>query len=83
MAIVGVPVVVVIVFTLPFCQLSKYRKMPFRAHGVSTVALELARDAMTGRFEVLADVGHVAVLVGCVVAGAFFGVRTFTRRLSA
>jgi lipooligosaccharide transport system permease protein len=46
-------------------------------------AVELARDATTGRFAVLADVGHVAVLVGCIGAGAFWGVRTFTRRLSA
>jgi lipooligosaccharide transport system permease protein len=46
-------------------------------------AVELARDAMTGQFSVLADVVHVAVLVACVAVGAFWGVRTFTRRLSA
>lgn len=46
-------------------------------------AVELARDAMTGRFGVLADIVHVAVLAGCVAAGAYYGVRTFTRRLSA
>jgi lipooligosaccharide transport system permease protein len=46
-------------------------------------AVELARHATTGRFAVLPDVGHVAVLVGCIGAGAFWGVRTFTRRLSA
>src|SRR5437868_6277236 len=43
---VGVaPDVVVTVCAFPLCQLSKYRKMPFRAHGVSTVALELLRVA--------------------------------------
>ena len=46
-------------------------------------AVELARDATTGQFSVLADVVHVAVLVACVAVGAFWGVRTFTRRLSA
>ncbi len=46
-------------------------------------AVEVARDAMTGNFNVLADVGHVTVLVACIVVGACWGVRTFTRRLSA
>jgi hypothetical protein len=36
-AIVGVlPVAVVVVKKFPLFQLSKYRKMPLRAHGVST-----------------------------------------------
>jgi lipooligosaccharide transport system permease protein len=46
-------------------------------------AVELARDATTGRFDVLPDVAHVAVLIGCVLGGAWWGVRTFTRRLNA
>ena len=45
-------------------------------------AVELARDATTGKFDLLADFVHVAVLVGCIAAGAWFGVRTFTKRLN-
>jgi lipooligosaccharide transport system permease protein len=47
-------------------------------HGV-----ELARDATTGRFDAAAAVVHVAALVVCVIIGAFFGRRSFTRRLTA
>ncbi len=47
-------------------------------HGV-----ELARAATTGQFDAAAVVAHVAVLVACVAAGAFAGVRTFTKRLSS
>ena len=46
-------------------------------------AVELARDATTGRFDILPDIAHVIVLAGCVAFGAWWGVRTFTRRLSA
>jgi lipooligosaccharide transport system permease protein len=45
-------------------------------------AVELARDATTGQFDVLADIAHVLVLVACVAVGAWFGVRTFTKRLN-
>jgi lipooligosaccharide transport system permease protein len=47
-------------------------------HGVS-----LARDATTGSFHVLADIGHVVALVVFILIGAFFGVRNFGRRLCA
>ncbi len=47
-------------------------------HGV-----ELARAATTGDFWLPAVAAHVAVLVVCVAIGAWFGVRTFTRRLNA
>ncbi len=46
-------------------------------------AVEVARHAMTGRFDGFADVGHVAVLVACISVSALWGVRTFTRRLNA
>ena len=45
-------------------------------------AVELARDATTGQFDLLPDVAHVLVLVGCIAVGAWFGVRTFTKRLN-
>jgi lipooligosaccharide transport system permease protein len=44
-------------------------------------ASELARAATTGRWE-WASLAHAVVLVGCVAAGAWWGRRTFTRRLS-
>jgi len=44
-------------------------------------AVELCRAATTGRGD-WADIGHVAALAACVVAGALWGHRTFTRRLS-
>jgi lipooligosaccharide transport system permease protein len=47
-------------------------------HGV-----ELARAATTGQFDALPILGHIAFLVGCVAVGAWFGLRTFTRRLYA
>jgi hypothetical protein len=43
--------------------------------------VELCRAATTGRGGWV-DVGHVAALVACVVAGGAWGHRTFTRRLS-
>jgi lipooligosaccharide transport system permease protein len=46
-------------------------------HGV-----ELCRAATTGSVNWAAAAGHVAVLVSCVVAGAVWGRRTFTRRLA-
>jgi lipooligosaccharide transport system permease protein len=46
-------------------------------------AVELARHATTGRFDALPDLGHVLVLAACVAVGAGWGVRTFTRRLTA
>jgi lipooligosaccharide transport system permease protein len=47
-------------------------------HGV-----ELARAATTGTFHPLAILGHIAFLVGCIAIGAYYGVRTFGRRLYA
>jgi lipooligosaccharide transport system permease protein len=47
-------------------------------HGVA-----LARDATTGTFQPWADLGHVLALCGFVAVGAWFGVRTFRRRLCA
>jgi lipooligosaccharide transport system permease protein len=46
-------------------------------HGV-----ELCRAATTGSVEWGAAVGHVAVLVGCIAAGSWWGTRTFTRKLA-
>lgn len=46
-------------------------------------SVELARGFTTGSFSVVGVLGHVAVLVGFVVVGAWAGVRTFTRRLTA
>jgi len=45
-------------------------------HGV-----ELARGATTGHTNVAAVVVHTAVLVACVAAGAWWGIRRFNRRL--
>ena len=47
-------------------------------HGV-----ELARAATTGVFHPLPILGHIAFLVACIAVGAFFGLRTFRRRLYA
>ena len=44
-------------------------------------AVELCRAATTGHGGWV-DLGHVAALCACVVAGAWWGHRTFTRRLS-
>jgi len=44
-------------------------------------AVELCRAATTGHGS-WADVGHVAALGACLLAGAWWGHRTFTRRLS-
>lgn len=46
-------------------------------HGV-----ELCRGATTGSLELAPTVLHVAVLVACIAAGWWWGVRTFTRRLA-
>jgi lipooligosaccharide transport system permease protein len=45
-------------------------------HGV-----ELAREATTGSANPLAVVVHIAVLVACIAAGSWWGVRRFNRRL--
>jgi len=45
-------------------------------------AVELARDATTGTFDLGPDVVHVAVLVACIVAGLAWGRRRFERRLT-
>jgi lipooligosaccharide transport system permease protein len=47
-------------------------------HGV-----ELCRAATTGTGDAGAILVHIVVLVGFVAAGAFFGARSFTRRLSS
>jgi lipooligosaccharide transport system permease protein len=46
-------------------------------HGV-----ELCRGATTGSIDFWPAVGHVAVLVACVLAGWRWGTRSFTRKLS-
>lgn len=46
-------------------------------HGV-----ELARDATTGHFDAAPIAAHIAVLGACTVAGAFWGIRRFERRLT-
>ncbi|MGH9301384.1 MAG: ABC transporter permease [Acidimicrobiales bacterium] len=45
-------------------------------------AVELSRSATTGTTHWMADVVHIAVLVGCVAAGTWWGRRAFYRRLS-
>jgi lipooligosaccharide transport system permease protein len=45
-------------------------------HGV-----ELARAATTDNFHLWADVGHILALCAFIAIGAFFGVRTFAKRL--
>jgi lipooligosaccharide transport system permease protein len=47
-------------------------------HGV-----ELARDATTGDFDVIAALGHVAFLLVFLAAGVAWGMRTFSRRLAS
>jgi len=47
-------------------------------HGVA-----LARDATTGTVDAGPIAVHIAVLVVFIAVGAFFGVRTFTKRLSS
>lgn len=56
---------------------------PFAALSPLWHGVELARAATTGRFDALAVVVHVAILVGCIVVSALFGVRAFARRLSS
>jgi lipooligosaccharide transport system permease protein len=46
-------------------------------HGV-----ELCRAATTGSVEWPAAAGHIAFLSGCIIAGWWWGTRTFTRRLA-
>ena len=46
-------------------------------HGV-----ELCRGATTGSIEWPAAVVHVAVLIGCIAAGSWWGTRAFTRKLA-
>lgn len=45
-------------------------------------AVELCRGATTGSIDPLPALGHVVVLVACVVAGWLWGVRTFARKLA-
>jgi len=47
-------------------------------HGV-----ELARAATTGQYEAVPILGHIAALAVFIVVGSWFGVRTFSRRLSS
>jgi lipooligosaccharide transport system permease protein len=44
---------------------------------------ELSRGAAFGGLSPLATIGHLAFLLAMLCAGAWFGVRTFTRRLAA
>jgi lipooligosaccharide transport system permease protein len=46
-------------------------------HGV-----ELCRGATTGSLGLAAAMGHIAFLVACIAAGGWWGVRTFTARLT-
>lgn len=46
-------------------------------------AVELCRGATTGQLAPLDAVGHTAFLAGCITAGAWWGVRTFTVRLAS
>jgi lipooligosaccharide transport system permease protein len=46
-------------------------------------SVELCRAATTGSLDLLAGLGHAAYLVACIAAGAWWGVRSFTRRLTA
>ncbi len=43
---------------------------------------ELARGATMGSIGLLTALGHLAVVVAYIVVGSWFGVRTFTRRLT-
>jgi lipooligosaccharide transport system permease protein len=45
-------------------------------------AVELCRAATTGHGHGWVDLGHVAALLLCIAAGAWFGRRAFTRRLT-
>ena len=53
----------------------------FQGVAFAAIAVELCRAATTGQGSWV-DVGHVAALCACVVAGAWWGHRTCTRRLS-
>ncbi|HET8658683.1 MAG TPA: ABC transporter permease [Micromonosporaceae bacterium] len=46
-------------------------------------AVELCRGATTGSLGLLAGAGHTAVLAGYLALGAWWGARTFPRRLAA
>jgi lipooligosaccharide transport system permease protein len=46
-------------------------------------AVELCRAATTGSLDLLAGLGHLAFLVACAAAGAWWGVRSFRQRLTA
>jgi lipooligosaccharide transport system permease protein len=56
---------------------------PFAALSPLWHGVELARDATAGRFDAAPIAAHIAVLVACTAAGAFFGVRRFSRRLAS
>jgi lipooligosaccharide transport system permease protein len=46
-------------------------------------AVELCRAATTGHLAAGSVAGHLAFLAGCVLAGAWWGHRAFTRRLAS
>jgi hypothetical protein len=46
-------------------------------------AVELCRAATTGSLDLLAGLGHLAFLLVCAAAGAWWGVRSFRQRLTA
>ena len=56
---------------------------PFAALSPLWHGVELARAATTGQFHAGAIAAHIAVLVGCIAVGAYFGVRNFAWRLSS
>lgn len=56
---------------------------PFAALSPLWHGVELARSATAGNFDAAPIVAHVAVLVGCIAVGAYFGVRNFAWRLSS
>jgi lipooligosaccharide transport system permease protein len=56
---------------------------PFAVFSPLWHGVELARDATTGSFDLWPVVAHVAVLAALLAAGVAFGVRGFSRRLSA
>jgi lipooligosaccharide transport system permease protein len=46
-------------------------------------SVDLCRGATTGSLDLLAGLGHAAYLVAFIAAGAWWGVRSFTQRLTA
>ena len=56
---------------------------PFAALSPLWHGVELARDATTGHFDAAPVAAHILVLVACIAAGAYFGVRRFSKRLTS